>query len=69
MIQRKGPVRRVKILFRDGRIVDSACSFSRVVISGGKVDKLHFVTDAGTLMLSGEQVLCAVEYCAPREVS
>lgn len=58
-------MRRVKIIFRDGRIVDAACSFSHVVIARGQVDKLHFITDIGTLLLSGGQVLRAVEYNAP----
>lgn len=55
----------MKIIFRDGRIVDAACTFSRVVIAGGKVDRLHFITDKGPMMLSGAQVLRAVEYNAP----
>ena len=63
------PVRRVKIIFADGRILDAACSYSRVVIARGRLHKLHFITDAGTLLLSGDQVQRAVEYCAPTEVN
>ena len=58
-------MRRVKIIFRDGRIEDVACTFSRVVIARGRVDKLHFITEKGPMMLSGAQVLRAVEYNAP----
>ena len=69
MSKHTGPERRVKIILRSGRIIDAVCTFSHVVMAGGRVDRLHFITDDGTLMLSGEQVLRAVEYCAPREVS
>lgn len=61
-------VRRVKIIFRNGKILDAACTFSHVVIAGGKLDRLNFITDAGTLLLSGAQVLRAVEYYARPEV-
>lgn len=67
-MKNRQPVRRVKIIYADGRILDACCMFSHVVIAGGRVDRMNFITDAGTLLLSGSQVQRAVEYCAPAEV-
>ena len=58
-------MRRVKIVFVNGRVVDAACVFSKREIKNGVLARLEYQTDKGKFLLHPAQIKSAAEYYLP----
>ena len=55
-------MRRVKIVFVNGRVVDARCFFSKMEIKGGVLARQEYETDKGKFLLHPAQIRSAAEY-------
>ena len=58
-------MRRVKIVFVNGRVVDARCTFSKMEIKDGVLARQEYETDKGKFLLHSAQIKSAAEYYVP----